>query len=184
MTNQNPQISVLVAIYNVEKFLSQCINSILAQTYTNLEIILVDDGSTDTSGEICDKYATKDSRIKVIHKKNGGLVSARNAGLDAASGKYIGFVDGDDWIEPQTYQTALELLQQHQVDLVKWGKNKVVQHQITPIVLSCQAGVYRNNNKSALLIQMIKGEGIDPNIVSCLFKNDIIIQYLFSLNNS
>ncbi len=170
-------ISIIVPIYNVESFLSQCIESILAQSYQNLEIILVDDGSTDNSGKICEEYAQKDSRIKVIHKPNGGLVSARNAGLDIATGEYIGFVDGDDWIEPQTYQTALELLQQHQVDLVKWGKTKVVQKTIIPIVVSYPAGAYRDDSKSTLLSQMIKGQGIDPNIVTCLFKSEIIKKY-------
>lgn len=91
-------ISVIVPIYNVEKYLDKCIQSIIGQTYKNLEIILVDDGSKDNSGKICDKYAKEDSRIKVIHKKNGGMSDARNKGLEAASGKYIQFVDSDDYM--------------------------------------------------------------------------------------
>lgn len=97
-------VSVIVAVYNIEEYLPRCVDSILAQTYKNLEIILVDDGSTDRSGSICDAYAGKDGRITVIHKKNGGLSDARNAGLDKASGEYIGFVDGDDWIEEDMYR--------------------------------------------------------------------------------
>lgn len=97
-------ISVIVPIYNVEKYLDRCITSIISQTYKDLEIILVDDGSTDTSGEICDRYASEDSRIVVIHKQNGGLSDARNAGLVRATGDYIGYVDGDDWIEPDMYE--------------------------------------------------------------------------------
>lgn len=97
-------VSVIVAVYNIEEYLPRCVDSILAQTYRNLEIILVDDGSKDQSGSICDSYAEKDRRIKVIHKKNGGLSDARNAGMDAATGEYIGFVDGDDWIEPDMYR--------------------------------------------------------------------------------
>ena len=101
-------VSVIVAVYNIEEYLPRCIDSISAQTYRNLEIILVDDGSTDSSGGICDDYAQKDRRIKVIHKKNGGLSDARNAGLDKVSGDYIGFVDGDDWIEEDMYRAMYE----------------------------------------------------------------------------
>lgn len=101
-------VSVIVAVYNIEKYLPRCIESIMAQTYSKLEIILVDDGSTDTSGSICDDYAGKDNRIVVIHKKNGGLSDARNAGLERASGDYIGFVDGDDWIEKEMYEAMYE----------------------------------------------------------------------------
>ena len=103
-------ISVIVPVYKVEKYLHKCIDSILAQTYTNLEIILVDDGSPDNCGRICDEYALKDSRIKVIHQKNGGLSAARNAGLDIATGEYIGFVDSDDYIAPDMYEKLYEAL--------------------------------------------------------------------------
>ena len=92
-------ISVVVPIYNVEKYLQKCIDSILAQTYRHLEIILVDDGSPDNCGAICDNYAQEDGRVLVIHKKNGGLSSARNAGLEIAKGELIVFIDSDDWID-------------------------------------------------------------------------------------
>lgn len=101
-------ISIIVPIYNVEKYLRRCIDSILNQTYNDLEIILVNDGSTDLCASICDEYSVLDNRIKVIHKKNGGLSSARNAGLRIASGDYISFVDSDDWIEPHMYETLLK----------------------------------------------------------------------------
>ena len=100
-------ISIIVPVYNVEPYLQQCISSILNQTYQNLEIILVDDGSTDRCPEICDGYAVLDKRIKVIHKKNGGLSDARNAGLAVASGEYIGFVDSDDWISSTMYEELI-----------------------------------------------------------------------------
>lgn len=93
------RISIVVPVYNVEKYISKCIESIIEQTYTNLEIILVDDGSTDISGKICDEYAIQDDRIKVIHKKNGGISDARNAGIIISNGKYIAFVDSDDYID-------------------------------------------------------------------------------------
>ena len=93
-----PMISVIIPVYNVEKYLARCIDSVLRQTYHNFEIILVDDGTPDRSGEICDEYAAKDARISVIHKENGGLSSARNAGIEAAKGQWLQFVDSDDYI--------------------------------------------------------------------------------------
>lgn len=103
-------LSVIVPVYNMEKCLEKCVQSITNQTYRNMEIILVNDGSKDNSGEICDRLAKADGRIKVIHKVNGGLSSARNAGLDAASGEYYGFVDSDDYIEPNMYETLMQCL--------------------------------------------------------------------------
>ena len=100
----NELISVIIPVYNVEEYLLQCLETVCGQTYRSLEIILVDDGSTDRSGEICDAWALKDERIKVIHKENGGVSSARNEGLKAASGPLIGFVDSDDWLEPVMYE--------------------------------------------------------------------------------
>lgn len=108
-------ITVVVPIYNVEKYLNKCIESILKQTYTNLEIILVDDGSTDNCGKICDEFADKDKRIIVIHKKNGGLSDARNTGINIAKGKYITFIDSDDFIT----ENAIELLYNN---IVKYRK--------------------------------------------------------------
>ena len=110
-------ISVIVPIYNVEKYVNKCVGSIVNQTYTNLEIILVDDGSPDRCPEICDEWAKKDSRIKVIHKKNGGLSDARNAGMKIASGDYIVFVDSDDWIAPEMYERLLMAIKNDNSDI-------------------------------------------------------------------
>lgn len=107
---ENKKISVIVPVYNMEKYLGRCVDSILAQTYENIEVILVDDGSSDASPDICDRYAEADGRVRVIHKANGGLSSARNAGLDAATGDYIGFVDSDDYISPDMYRILAERL--------------------------------------------------------------------------
>ena len=115
--DESPLISIIIPVYNVAPFLSQCIQSVLDQTYTHLEVIIVDDGSTDESPAICDKFAKLDTRIKVIHKKNGGLSDARNAGLDIASGDFIGFVDSDDWIENDMYETLYNLLNKYQADI-------------------------------------------------------------------
>lgn len=104
-------ISVIIPIYNTELYLDRCIDSVLNQTHKNMEIILVDDGSTDRSGEICDSYGRRDPRIRVIHKKNGGTASARNRGLEIAGGEYVGFVDSDDCVAEDMYQTLLEHMQ-------------------------------------------------------------------------
>lgn len=105
-----PLISVIIPVYEVEAYLHKCIDSVIGQTYRELEIILVDDGSPDNCGDVCDEYAAVDSRIKVIHKQNGGLSDARNAGLDAASGEFIGFVDSDDHIEPDMFECLYQAL--------------------------------------------------------------------------
>lgn len=114
-------ISVIVPVYNVEKYLNRCVDSIINQTYRDLEIILVDDGSPDNCGKICDEYAALDPRIKVIHKENGGLSDARNAGLDKATGEYIAFVDSDDWVEPETYNMMISAIQKSQSDIAIFG---------------------------------------------------------------
>ncbi|MBR4682674.1 MAG: glycosyltransferase [Elusimicrobiaceae bacterium] len=114
---QNPLISVIVPVYKVEKYLSCCLDSIIGQTYSNLEIILVDDGSPDTCGQICEEYARKDSRIRVIHQENQGLSGARNAGLRVARGSYIGFVDSDDYIDPDMYEYLYQLICKDQADI-------------------------------------------------------------------
>ena len=103
-------VSIIVPVYNVEGYLKRCVDSILSQTYTNIEIILVNDGSTDSSSQLCDEYQKKDNRIKVEHKQNGGLSSARNAGLDIAKGDYIAFIDSDDWVEPNFIERLRTLL--------------------------------------------------------------------------
>ncbi len=115
------KISVIVPVYKVEKYLNKCVDSIINQTYKNLEIILVDDGSPDNCGKICDEYSKKDNRIKVIHKENGGLSSARNAGLEIATGDYIGFVDSDDWIEKSMYSDMLNCAVKNNADVVRCG---------------------------------------------------------------
>lgn len=113
----NPEISIIVPIYNVEKYLNKCIESILNQTFYKFELILVDDGSSDKCGDICDEYAKKDNRIKVIHKKNGGLSSARNAGLDIAKGQYIGFIDSDDYINRNMFEILYENIVKYEADI-------------------------------------------------------------------
>ena len=111
-------ISVIIPVYNLENYIEQCIKSVINQTYANLEIIIIDDGSTDNSGNICDLWQKQDNRISVIHKKNSGLSDARNIGLDLAKGDYISFVDGDDWIHPQMYEILLRYYENENIDMV------------------------------------------------------------------
>jgi glycosyltransferase involved in cell wall biosynthesis len=115
--SKTPIISIIVPVYNVEKYLEKCIESILRQTFIDFELLLIDDGSTDNSGKICDEYSLKDKRIKVIHKENGGLSDARNSGLNIALGDYIGFVDSDDWIESDMYEVLYNNLKKYNADI-------------------------------------------------------------------
>lgn len=137
-----PFLSIIVPVYNVENYLEECLNSILAQTFTDYELILVDDGSTDRSGAICEQYREKNEVIKVIHKENGGLVSARKAGISVACGKYIGYVDADDKIEQTMYQKLCEEAAKNSADIVicdvwQWdGKNTY------PIKQNLEGGVF------------------------------------------
>lgn len=121
MEEKKVLISVIVPVYKVEQYLSRCIDSIIHQTYRNLEIILVDDGSPDRCGEICDEYAERDNRIKVIHKENGGLSDARNVALDVMTGEYVIFVDSDDWIDCEACETVLHKIIEEQADIVVFG---------------------------------------------------------------
>ena len=115
-----PKVSVIIPVYNVEQFLCRCVHSVLKQTLKNLEIILVDDGSPDQCPKMCDEFKSQDTRIKVIHKKNGGLASARNAGLKIANAEYVFFLDSDDWLEPDGLEHLYNLAEGKQVDFVRY----------------------------------------------------------------
>ena len=115
------KISVIVPIYNVEPYLRQCVDSVIKQTYSNLEILLIDDGSPDHCGAICDDYAQKDNRIKVLHKKNGGLSAAWNDGMSMATGDWIAFVDSDDWLDTKYFETLLQAPGIDAADIIQSG---------------------------------------------------------------
>lgn len=129
-------MTIIVPVYKVEKYLRRCLDSLVNQTYKNLEIILVDDGSPDNSGAICDEYVQKDSRISVIHKENGGLSSARNAGLEICNGVYVLFVDSDDWVENNYVEAMLEYKTENNV--VCCGYNAVYAGEV---VKHCIVGI-------------------------------------------
>ena len=123
-------VSVIVPVYRAEKYLERCILSIVGQTFRNIEIILVDDGSTDSSGSICDEYAARDNRIRVIHKSNGGLSDARNAGLEICRGEYIGFVDSDDYIELDMYEVLYKFAIVHRLDVCMCSSADVIDGKV------------------------------------------------------
>ena len=147
------KISVVVPVYKVEKYLNQCVKSILSQTFTDFELILVDDGSPDSCPDMCDAWAEKDSRVKVIHKENGGLSSARNAGVAAAQAEYIAFVDSDDWVEQDFLKTLYEAAVVYGADMVQCNYQTVSQHETVP-VMSPGFMLYEQDNMKNLLEEM------------------------------
>ena len=163
MDNARPLISVIVPVYKVEGYIAACLDSIIAQTYENLEIILVDDGTPDSSGKICDEYAKKDSRIKVIHKENGGVSSARNAGLDIATGELIGFVDSDDTIHPKMYEELYRSLVETGADLVSCSFSRCyTEDDVCPDEISDQAPLLLSAEKALCSMMHRKHFGAHP----------------------
>lgn len=148
-------ISVIVPVYKVESYLHQCLDSILGQTYRDLEILLIDDGSPDRCGEICEEYAKKDSRIRVFHTKNQGLSAARNLGLREAKGEYIGFVDSDDWIEPDMYEILLRRIEETGTNISASGVWK--DYADKSISYSNDDGIYHKNETIRVLFRISDG---------------------------
>ncbi len=176
------KISIIVLIYRVEKYLKQCIDSILNQTYQNLEIILVDDGSDDLCGEICDKYAQKDGRIKVIHKENGGIDSARKAGIQVATGTYVGYVDGDDWVEPTMYERLVKIAKDNEVEIVESGVIDSYGDVFEYRKPFFEEGCYKGEKFDEIAPYVIYAGsffyfGIQTYLVTKLFKRDKFIQF-------
>lgn len=168
MDNIDVLVSIIVPVYKVEKYLHICIDSIINQSYTKLEIILVDDGSPDNCGKVCDEYAKQDKRIKVIHKCNGGLSSARNAGLDIANGDYIYFVDSDDYIDTKLVEDNLNLAIEHNADMVCFNyfevKNNCNINELRPCV---------SDFDTSRIIDLFYSRGINPSVWSKFYKKYI-----------
>lgn len=135
-------ISVIIPVYNVEKYLPACLESLLSQSYSELEILLIDDGSTDSSGRICDEYAKKDYRIRVIHQKNGGAANAKNTGLRAATGKYLVFLDSDDYLEPDAYKYMLDRMKETGADVVQCAFRLVYVDESQDVVMAKEPAIY------------------------------------------
>ena len=159
MSQEKALISIIIPVYKVEKYLEKCIQSVINQTYENLQIILVDDGSPDNCGKICDEYAKKDHRIEVIHKSNGGLSDARNKGLEIAKGEYIGFIDSDDYIESDMYEVLYNLLKQYNAYVSICNFYTVSQGKIA--IKNAENGIKEYNR-----IEILKEVLLDNNIQS------------------
>lgn len=172
--NQNT-ISIIVPAYNIAPYLPRCLESLIVQTYRQLEIIVVDDGSTDETGAIIDDWAGKDSRIKAIHKENGGVSSARLAGIAAATGEWIGFVDGDDYAEPEMFAHLLKNAQEHGADISHCGYQMVFPDG--------HIDMYYNTGRKELFdhesgIQaLIRGNYVEPGLCNKLFRRDVVLGF-------
>lgn len=166
----NELISIIVPVYNVEKYLEKCVDSIINQTYKNLEIILVDDGATDSSGKLCDELAKIDNRIKVYHKENGGLSDARNYGVEKSTGEYIGFVDSDDYIDAEMYEKLYEAIKKENVDVVECNLKIIYPDRVE---LFTEQKYYNVYTKQEYLEEYLKIEKIFGSACVRLIKSDI-----------
>jgi len=183
-------ISIIVPVYNAQDYLNTCIESILGQTYKNFEIILIDDGSTDESPSICDKYAETDSRVKVFHKKNEGLVCARKMGLLMSTGEYVGYVDADDWIEADMYQKLFACIEEYQVDIAMCGRYENTGGAERNVYHAFAEGKY---DKASMIREvyprMIVGEtffdwNMFPGLWDKLFKREMLMKYQMAVCDS
>ncbi len=164
-------LSVIVPVYNVSKYLDRCIESILSQSYDDIEVILVDDGSTDESGEICDNWQKKENRILVIHKMNGGLASARNSGLDHSHGELIAFVDGDDSISKDMYRSMISEMENDQADIACCGKNKIYDSGKKVVTQNCDNKMVFNTSDA--IGNLLTGISIDESACDKVFSKKI-----------
>lgn len=181
-------MSVIVPIYQIDRYIGICIESIINQTYRNMEIILVDDGSSDRSPEICDLYAKKDKRIKVIHKPNGGLVSARKAGLEAATGEYVGYVDGDDWIEQRFYENMVKTILNYDSEIVIAGMSRDLFSVSFKLPSKIPSGNYEGKRlkrlkENMLIFQQFSCIGITTYVWNKLFKRNKLLKYQMNVDN-
>ena len=172
MFMQEPVISVIVPVYNVEKYLNRCVQSIVDQTYKNLEIILVDDGSPDHCPQMCDAWAKKDSRIQVIHKKNGGVASARNMGIKNSRGKYFAFIDPDDFIEAEMYELMHSRIKKDDSDLCSCNMRTVLENgQANGTVADFPEATFIGND---ILCAYFSEEHFLPSTCDKLYKAEIV----------
>ncbi|CAM5185029.1 putative glycosyltransferase EpsJ [Ureibacillus acetophenoni] len=178
------KVSIIVPIYNTELYLTDCVRSIINQTYQNLEVILVNDGSKDNSGIICDEFSKFDNRIKVIHKENGGVSSARNMGLDISTGDYIMFVDSDDWIENNAVDKLINIQNQGNFDVVMFGAyfEYTKQNKIVNFILRDEK-YYELSKIKSILPSLIKEEKINT-LWNKLYKSSLIKNNKIRFNES
>ncbi len=179
------KVSIIVPVYNIsENILRQCIESTITQTLKEIEIILVDDGSTNNSGLICDEYAKKDNRVKVIHKRNGGLSAARNTGYEKATGRWITFLDSDDWIEPKTCEETYKLGLENSADVVIFGTIQEFEHLKKPFKYKYENGqVFVGNECRELQCEILDFTGNIATAWGKLFKRSFLEKYNLKHNS-
>ena len=169
ISKEKELVSVIIPVYNVEKYLEKCIDSVLNQTYNNIEIILVDDGSTDNCGTICDEYSKKDDRIKVIHKENGGLSDARNAGIEIATGKFLTFIDSDDFIEDNYIELLYNTLEDYNADL-SIASHKVIYDKT---IMDKSTNEEFSGDSKLILEKILYDDGVDLSAWGKLYKAEL-----------
>lgn len=172
------KISIIIPVYNVEQYLEKCVKSVINQTYNNLEIILVNDGSTDRSGLLCDNLGKKDSRIKVIHKKNGGLSDARNVGIDNASGGLIGFIDSDDYIDTDMYEILYKNLIKYNADMSMCGHYDIYNKAIPAQAPKVHEGVL---TKKLAAKMVLEAKVMSVTAVNKLYKKDLFYNLRYDI---
>lgn len=172
----NKKISVIIPVYNTKSYLKRCLESVANQSYTNLEIICIDDGSTDGSEHIVDEFAAKDTRFVVRHKKNGGESNARNAGLDLVTGDYVTFVDCDDWLEPDMYETLVDLMEKYKVDMSACGYSKDTEDRVEPAVNTgaIKVGVWNQHDLMLYVYKRDSYRAVTGYIWCKLYKKEIL----------
>lgn len=171
----NPLISIIIPAYNVEKYIRRCLDSVINQTYSNLQIIVIDDGSRDRTASIIDEYAERDQRIIAIHKPNGGVSSARTAGLEKAGGDYIGFVDSDDYIEKEMYEHLIGNALKYDADISHCGYMMLYPDGRKRAFYDTKKLVIQDHKKG--LCDLMRGDYIEPGIWNKLYRRSIVLQY-------
>ena len=179
-----PFLSIIVPVYNVEAYLTECVDSILAQTFADFEVLLVDDGSTDSSSALCDAFAAKDARIRCLHRKNGGHMSARQAGFELSIGKYVAFVDSDDWIAPAMYERMCGAAAKYDADVICCNYTAVTPEKSIERQDVCAPGFYDHKglNERIFPVMLFSGNffhfGVSPSLCNKLFKRTLLERHL------
>lgn len=174
-----PKVSIIVPIYNVEQYVRKSVNSLLAQTEKDVEIILVDDGSTDDSGKICDEFAKIDTRVIVIHKINGGLSSARNVGVNIASSEYVLFLDGDDYLKKNTVERLLEIMKRYPSDFIQFRYKEVYEEKMLEADYICDKEIYQVHKSIELFENLYKLGGVAASSATKLFRRELVVEVPF-----
>lgn len=175
----NPLISIIIPAFNIEQYIERCLDSVIVQTYKNIEIIVVDDGSTDGTRKIIESYVRKDQRIQGIYKKNGGVSSARNQGIERARGDYIGFVDGDDMIESDMYEFLIDNAIKYGADISHCGYQMVFPDRTDPYY---GTGELRLQTNKTGLIDLLKGDPVEPGLCNKLYKRNLFLDITIDIN--